>query len=96
MTDRSIVIAWIGGNCPVQAEGTIGGEPFYFRARDERWTIAIGGDVVENTFGRGAADQPSWLYEEEYSGGPSAAGWMTENEARTFIEEAAQRYFSEK
>jgi len=83
MTDRSITIGWLGGNCPVQAEGTIGGEPFYFRARGDRWTIGIGGDVI---------DMPSWLYEEEY---PSA-GWMTEAEARAFIEEAAQRYFFDK
>ena len=92
MTDRSITIGWLGGNCPVQAEGTIGGEPFYFRARGDRWTIAIGGDVIDNTVGRGAADKPSWFYEEEYSG----AGWMTEAEARAFIEDAAQRYFFDK
>jgi hypothetical protein len=61
----------------VQAEGTIGGQPFYFRARDDRWTIAIGGDVIDNTR-RGAADEPSWFYEEEYPN----AGWMAEVEAR--------------
>ena len=83
MTDRSITIGWLGGNCPVQAEGTIGGEPFYFRARYDRWTIAIGSDVF---------DKPGWFYEEEYPN----AGWMTEAEARAFIEDAAQRYFFDK
>lgn len=78
-----IVIGQIGGNCPVQAEGTIAGEPFYFRARGERWSIGIGGDVV---------GEPDWYYEEDYPGGQFAAGWMTEVEARGFIGQAAERY----
>lgn len=38
-----IDIEWLSGVCPVQAEGTIDGEPFYFRARGARWHIEIGG-----------------------------------------------------
>lgn len=29
------------GNCPVQAEGTIDGFPFYFRARGGSWKLSI-------------------------------------------------------
>lgn len=79
----TVEIDMIGGNCPVQAEGKINGEPFYFRARGERWSIGIGGDVV---------GEPDWYYEEDYPGGTFAAGWMTEAEARTFIDQAAERY----
>lgn len=34
-----LVIENIGGNCPVQAEGTMQGLPWYFRARHERWAF---------------------------------------------------------
>lgn len=82
LTDR-MRIDQIGGNCPVQAEGTIVGQPSYFRARGEHWSIGIGGDIVGH---------PDWYYEEKYPGGKFAAGWMTEAEARAFIGQAAKRY----
>lgn len=77
-----VIIDWIGGNCPVQAEGKISDEPFYFRARGEHWRVDIGKDPV------------IWSYEQEYPGGDFAAGWMTEAEARQFIDEAAERYLN--
>lgn len=76
---------WIGGKCPVQAEGTIGGKEFYFRARGDSWRLNIGGDVVMN---------PEWAYGEDYGDGPYDAGWMTEEEALAFIEKAASLYLS--
>jgi hypothetical protein len=81
-----LAIDWLGGNCPVQAEGRIGGVPFYFRARGEHWSIGIGGDVV---------GKPDWYHEEEYPGGEFAAGWMSETEARQFIHDVTERYLSE-
>jgi hypothetical protein len=84
MNDR-VEIEMIGGNCPVQADGKIDGTPFYFRARGESWSIGIGGDVV---------GEPDWYYEEDYPGGQFAAGWMTETEARAFIDQAAERYLA--
>lgn len=32
----------IGGGCPTQAWGTIGGYSFYFRARHGTWTLDVG------------------------------------------------------
>ncbi len=81
--ERAVVIDCLGGNCPVQAEGTIDGLPFYFRARGDRWTMGIGDDVVL---------APAWFYEEPYGDGPFAAGWMDEDEARAFIHKAADLY----
>lgn len=78
-----VIIFEISGNCPVQAEGTINGEPFYFRARGQRWSIGIGGDPV----GGG-----EWYYEEPYGDTPFAASWMSEYEARAFIYQAAEKY----
>jgi hypothetical protein len=78
-----VVITMIGGLCPVQAEGTINGSPFYFRARGQRWTIGIGGDVVM---------YPEWHYGEPYGTERFDAGYMPEGEARAFINRAAERY----
>lgn len=79
----NLIIDQLGGNCPVQAEGTIGGQPFYFRARGEHWSFGVGADPV---------GEPDWYHEEEYPGGKYAAGWMSEDEARAFIDKAAQLY----
>lgn len=63
---------WLGGNVPVQAEGFVDGEPFYFRGRDctiELWV----GEVL---------DEAAFLFEEEYEGD---AGWIPKDEAILFI-----------
>lgn len=74
-----VIISEIGGYCPVQAEGTINGKLFYFRARGSRWSLGIGGDPVSN---------PEWRYEEPYGTGFDA-GWMDIEEAKTFIDKAS-------
>jgi hypothetical protein len=79
-------IACLGGNCPVQAEGTINGKAFYFRARGTEWTIGIGGDEV--LF-------PEWSDGAPYGNGPYDAGWMPEEEARAFILASAEKYDAE-
>lgn len=77
-----ILIKWLGGNCPVQAEGTINGEPFYFRARGEHWSLEI----------TDAEGKLVWEYDEDYPHGQYSAGWMTEDDAKTFIALAASKY----
>ena len=81
-----IIITDLGGNCPVQAEGTIDSKPFYFRARGETWSIGIGKNPVVS---------PEWSYREDFGSWPEA-GWMTEDEARAFIEKAAKLYRESK
>ena len=76
-------IDFLGGNCPVQAEGTIDGRPFYFRSRGEHWSMSIGGDDV--------VYDPEWHYEEEYGPWPDA-GWISDDQAMAFIEKAAGLY----
>lgn len=83
-----ITITYIGGNCPVQSEGTIDGKEFYFRARGSRWSMSIGGaDIIM---------EPDWYYEEPYSDHPFAAGWMSDDEARAFIDKAVGLYRAQK
>lgn len=74
--DKSLKIKMIYGNCPVQAEGLIAGQRFYFRARGESWSFSVG---QECTF------TPDWMHKEAYPGGQHEAGWMTEAEAKGFI-----------
>ena len=88
MSEPDIKIDTIYGNCPVQAEGAIDGEPFYFRARGEHWSMSIGGDDV--------VGEPDWYYDEDYGRGPFVAGWMSVEEAKLFIEQAARQWASEK
>lgn len=79
-----LTIDWIGGNCPVQAEGEIDGQPFYFRARGMRWVFSVEGQEGEVL----------WSYDERFGDTEFAAGWMTEDEARAAIEKSAEKYFA--
>lgn len=81
--EPTVVIETLGGFCPVQAEGTVDGQPFYFRARGAHWSLGIGGEPV------GA---PSWHHEESYGDDPFSAGWMSEEEACGFIRKAVAFY----
>ena len=38
---NGLIVTSIGGMCPTQAEGTINGNPFYFRARHGEWTLDV-------------------------------------------------------
>lgn len=80
-----IEIDWLGGNCPVQAEGRIDGEPFYFRARGEHWRLDIGRVAFDS-------HPPLWRHEEAWGDGPFAAGWMPEDVAREMIAKGAELY----
>jgi len=80
------VIRWLGGNCPVQAEGTLDGKFMYFRARGEHWAFHVAPTEAD------LWTDLDWVYEEEYPGGAFEAGWMTEDEARAFIAKGARLY----
>lgn len=82
-TDPIIRIDQIYGACPVQAEGTIDGKDFYFRARGNHWTIGIGGDAVMS---------PEWSHREAYGDSPYGAGWMAQYEVLAFIAKAVKLY----
>lgn len=85
----------LGGNCPVQAEGQVDGEPFYFRARGAHWSMSIGSDTPDTSalgvYGRDVVSNPKWFYEEDFGVWPDA-GWMSEDEARAFIDQAVTKW----
>jgi hypothetical protein len=88
MRAPAIEITMLGGNCPVQAEGTVDGFPFYFRARGEHWSMNIG-DVDP-------VCDPIWSHVEPYGTEKFDAGWMNEDEARSFIDRAAAMFVASR
>ena len=89
-----VMIESLGGNCPVQAHGTICGHPFYFRARGEYWEFSVANKECKDPVEVSCGFEDGWRYSEDYGDGPFEAGWMTEDEARAFIDKAA-KLFSE-
>lgn len=86
MTDQGLQIDWLGGNCPVQAEGTIDGVPFYFRSRGDKWSFGVGPEPVGD---------PEWEHIEPYGEWPEA-GWITTEQAEAFINKAVAIYRERK
>lgn len=86
MSNPKILIDGIGGSCPVQAEGTIDGFPFYFRARGEHWSLSIAsGEDKDPVF-----PKDGFTHRERYGNEPFAAGYITNEEAIGFIEKASE------
>lgn len=38
---EGLIVTYLGGACPTQAEGTMWGNPFYFRARHGYWDLTV-------------------------------------------------------
>lgn len=80
-----------GGVCPVQAEGTISGYPFYFRSRGESWSLRVASSPSSDPL-----DDDAWvvtedypLEDEDYEYRHVAAGYATKAECIRFIERHA-------
>ena len=81
-TINALIIESIGGYCPCQAEGTMNGYPFYFRARHGDWQLdvaEVGGDPVEASI----PDDPA-LYRAE--GDDPWDGYMPVEAAKILIQ----------
>jgi len=78
------------GSCPVQAEGTICGEDFYFRSRHDKWQVRIGDTSL---FAKDA-----WVMIEDFPHAseefPFAASYATREESIEFIEKCARIYIN--
>ena len=86
-----------GGVCPVQAEGTINGYPFYFRSRHARWSLHVASSPSGD-----ALDEDAWSIIEDYPMKGKieetrrvSAGYATKDECIAFIERHAKT-FTEK
>lgn len=81
-----LIIDWLSGYCPVQAEGTVDGKPFYFRARHTTIFLGIGG--ADLYF------RPEWGWAIEYHEEDRlfGAGYLPHPKARAYIEEFVGYY----
>lgn len=88
-----VEIEMIGGNCPVQAVGLIDGQPFYFRARGDGWSLSVGSDFEDQSsigvHGLDVVGNPKWIHNEDWGDGPYDAGWMPVEIAKEMIEKGA-------
>lgn len=85
LAEAGIQLDTIGGNCPVQAEGTIDGKRFYFRARGDSWQFHVAETEAE------IFTHPLFYTEQPYGTWPDA-GWMPQHEAIHFIIVSTEAY----
>lgn len=81
-------IEHIGGYCPVQAEGSVNGMQFYFRARHKQWQFSVGDDPVGAMLGCSEGFVRRGPYEK--------AGYMPEQDALDIIRRCAQEYVEQQ
>jgi hypothetical protein len=86
-----IVIDSIGGNCPVQAEGSFDGMRFYFRARGGGWEFHVWTAEKALAYRNLPFGEEDWLIERGYGDGYDA-GWMPKHEAIGFICDSVAEY----
>lgn len=84
-----IVIDTIGGFCPVQAEGTIDGLPFYFRSRGEHAELTISRVGTEPVL---PPPEDLVFYVRARIADWPDAGYLELEEAEAMIERAALLY----
>jgi hypothetical protein len=89
--DLGGTIDQLGGNCPVQAEGAIDEQRFYFRARGSSWQFHVAATEAD------LFKSDLFYLEREYAPEQSyAAGWMPEHEAVGFMCEAVRVYRADR
>lgn len=85
------VLGACGGFCPVQIEGEIGGEPFYFRSRGERWRVWIG-EGANVLADRALFAEETWRPEgTSDEDARYIAGYMPEHEALDILRTCIER-----
>ena len=84
----NLIIEHIGGMCPMQAEGTIDGVPFYFRAEGHHWSFSVGENPINIALGW----SEGFYRREEWGDSMFAAGYMDETTARQIIEKCATEW----
>jgi hypothetical protein len=86
-------------SCPVQAEGTLCGKPFYFRSRHEEWSFAVSEDPDVDPVDIQLPEQGTlhgFFVEGPFGDKPFAASYMPLEDATRIIEECARSYVHRK
>lgn len=82
---------------PVQAEGTVAGRSFYFRARGDSWQFTVAeheGDDPARLGEQDVARRDAW-YRSGKLPGAFEASWMPLDQATALIHECARESISE-
>ncbi|UWU12767.1 hypothetical protein N2599_11310 [Rhizobium sullae] len=88
-TLQDFTLGELAGWCPVQAEGQLDGQFWYFRARGAYWRFELGGNE-SRTKG------PKWWHEEDWPGKTGfEAGYMSDEDAITSILKSVNAYRTE-
>ena len=100
MTDAlPLTIQFTCTAAPVQAEGTVAGHPYYFRARGEEWSFTIAERLDGDPVLLGPKDAVSgiaWYRSGTVPGGRFAASYLPLDEARSLIRDCAHAYLNER
>lgn len=83
---NDLFVTSIGGMCPTQAEGTMGGNPFYFRARHGHWTLTVVKPGCDAVLPDDRDDVV--LYQD---GDDATQGWMQEAAVMAILQAATQQ-----
>ena len=87
-----------GGVCPVQAEGTIDGYPFYFRSRGESWSLRVASAKdadpldADGVYVWVVTEDYPVKYKDEDGHHRFTAGYATKDECIAFIERHAETF----
>jgi len=76
---------------PVQAEGTINGVPFYFRARNEIWSFAVAERSIQHPASISSIEDGFYL-EGTYGKSSFDASFMPLGDASRIIEDCAKLF----
>ncbi|HEX8210452.1 MAG TPA: hypothetical protein VF584_09785 [Longimicrobium sp.] len=76
---------------PVQAEGTVDGSPFYFRARHDTWEFAVSEDPAVDA-ATIQSEEHGFYRTAVYPGGPRASSYLPLAEAEALIRRCASEY----
>lgn len=91
--ENGVSIAFTCDACPVQAEGDVDGDKFYFRARWDSWTFSIPSNPADDAVEVSIGAAEGYHYKQDYGVKESwSAGWMELDEAEAFIRQAADEY----
>lgn len=94
---HSLEFDFISSMAPVQAEGTVAGCPFYFRARTRKWEFTLAQNPSDDPVELGPEDVSrgaAWYRTGEVAGGPFAASYLPLDEAASIIRDCAREYIS--
>ena len=92
--DGELQFEFTSSPAPVQAEGTVGGHAFYFRARGDTWEFTVAEHAGDDPAGLSSDDVTTgaaW-YRTGTVPGEFAASWMPIDQAVGLIIECANAY----